>query len=60
MGAGFPLKNKGRGRGGGEGGGWGRDRQGTGKSMRKRLSKPPFSDLPFSFSPIFVMGNYFQ
>ena len=46
---GFPLEHKGKGELGGVGTG-----EGTGKSMRTRLSKLPFSDLPFSFSPMGV------
>ena len=48
---GFPVENEGkrgrrwRGWGGGVGTG-----KGTGKSMRTRLSKLPFSDLPFCFT----------
>ena len=48
----FPVEDEGKGRGwGGLGGGVGTGK-GTGKSMRTRLSKRPFSKLPFSFSPI--------
>ena len=36
----------------------GRDRQGTGKSMQMHLSKLPFSNLPFSFSPILFHQAY--
>ena len=45
---GFSLENKGkRGGEGGEGGGWDRDQQVNAQA----LSKLPFSELPFSFSP---------
>ena len=40
--------------GGGAGEGTGK---GTGKSMRARLSKLPFSNLPFSFFPI-ITGHF--
>ena len=49
----FPVENEGKGEGAGESGG-GEVATGTrtGKSMHMRLSKLPFRDLPFSFSPI--------
>ena len=48
---GFPLEKEGKGRGGGEGGGWGGDRQRNRQVNAQTLSKLPFSNLPFSFSP---------
>ena len=48
----FLWKMREKGKRGGEGGGRGGDGKGSGKSMRTRLSKLPFSELPFSFSPI--------
>ena len=54
LGGGFPVKNKGKGKGVGRVGGQVGTGKGTGKSMRKRLSKLPFSNLPFSFSPNFA------
>ena len=47
----FPVENKGEREGGGEGGGWGGDRQRNRQVNAQALSKLPFSDLPFSFSP---------
>ena len=47
----WKMEEKGKGVGRvGVGSGMGTDK-GTGKSMRTHLSKPPFSVLPFSFSP---------
>ena len=48
VGGGFLVKNKGKGKGVGRVGDWQRNRQVTAQA----LSKLPFSDLPFSFSPI--------
>ena len=54
--SGFPVKIKGKGDGGGEGGRWGGvwggDRQRNRQVNAQALSKRPFSNLPFSFSPI--------
>ena len=50
-GGGFPMENEGKGEGGGEGAGWGRDRQRNRQVAAQALSKLPFSNLPFSFSP---------
>ena len=54
------MENKGKREGGGEGGGWGGDRQVNAQA----LSKLPFSDLPFGFSPIFELckkkGTYLK
>ena len=48
----FPVEKKGkRGRGWGVWGGGVGTGKGTGKSMCMRLSKLPFSSLPFSFPP---------
>ena len=55
VGGGLPLKNEGKGEGGGEGGGWGGDRQRNRQVNAQALSKLPFSNLPFSFSP--TLGN---
>ena len=52
VGGGFPVENEGKGEGGGECGGWGRDRQRNRQVNARALSKLPFSDLPFIFSPI--------
>ena len=41
-----------KGKGVGRVGGWGRDRQRNRQVNAQALSKLPFSDLPFSFSPI--------
>ena len=51
VGGGLPVGNEGEGEGGG-GVGTGK---GTGESMRRRLSKLPFSKLPFRFCPIFFL-----
>ena len=54
-GGGFLLKTKEKGEGFGRWGRWvGGPANGTGKSMRMRLSKLPFSDLPFSSSLTFA------
>ena len=45
---------RGKGQGVGRVGGWGGAGKGTGKSMHTCLSKLPFSNLPLSFSPIYV------
>ena len=52
VGGGLLVRNEGKGEGGwgGFGGGVGTGK-GTSKSMRTRLAKVPFSDLPFSFPP---------
>ena len=55
-GGGFPVRNEGKGEGGGEGGGGVGTSKATGKSMRTRLSKLPFSKLPLSFSPDQVLA----
>ena len=55
VGGGFPVGNQGEGARGGEGWGGVGTGKGTGKSMHTRLSKLPFSNLPFSFSPKFVL-----
>ena len=54
VGGGSLWKIKEKGKGGGEGGGWGGDRQRNRQVNAQALSKLPFSDLPFSFSPILV------
>ena len=58
-GGGFPLENKGKGEGGGEGGGWGGDRRRNRQVYAQALSKLPFSNLPFSFSPSFQKNAKF-
>ena len=52
QGGGSLWKIQEKGKGGGEGGGWGRDRQRNRQVNAQALSKLPFSDLPFSFSPM--------
>ena len=47
----FPVKMRKKGKGVERVGGGGGTGKGTGKRMRTRLSKLPFSKLPFSFSP---------
>ena len=46
-GGGLPVEMREKGKRGGEGGWWVGTDKGTGKSMRTRLSKPPFHKLPF-------------
>ena len=46
----WSMREKGKGVGVGTG-------KGTGKSMRASLSKRPFSNLPFSFSPMIDAGK---
>ena len=53
----FFVENEGKGEGGGEGGGLGRDRQRNRQVNAQALSKLPFSNLPFSFSPVEVFGS---
>ena len=45
-----------KGEGGGEGGRWGRDRQRNRQVNAQALSKLPFSDLCFGFSPNYTLG----
>ena len=58
VGGGFPVKIRERGKGVGRVGGWGKDRQENRQVNSQALSKLPFSNLPFSFSPTFPEDGF--